>query len=215
MLSIWISQRHTNSACQETNLFWFFICVQSYCHSLNHLGWGQRVKMELSLTLPPLISSMLTRGHILSTHPFLYFSCLPFHAISISPPPPPPATHTPRCVIPQGLCYLPLDKRNTTTEICFLIVEGDWWYDVYFKMILLGVPGWLSHLSIQLQLRSWSHVVWVQALHQALCWQLRAWSLLCILCLPCSLPLPRSCSVSPSLSKINIKNDFTVNQSRM
>ena len=46
------------------------------------------------------------------------------------------------------------------------------------KILLTGVPGWLSQLSIQLQLRSWSHGSWVQAPRQALCWQLRAWSLL-------------------------------------
>ena len=54
-----------------------------------------------------------------------------------------------------------------------------------------GVLGWLSRLSIQLQLRSWSHSLWVLAQRRALCWQLRAWSLLWILCLslsakPCS-----------------------------
>ena len=61
-----------------------------------------------------------------------------------------------------------------------------------------GVPGWLSWLSVQLQLRSWSHDSWVQAPHQALCWHLKAWSLLRILCLCLSLPLPCSCSVSLS-----------------
>ena len=71
-------------------------------------------------------------------------------------------------------------------------------------------PGWLSWLSVLLQLRSWSHGLWVQALHWALCWQLRAWSLLWILCLLLSLPLPdsRSClSLSLPLSKINIKKE--------
>ena len=43
----------------------------------------------------------------------------------------------------------------------------------------------------------------VQALCQALCWQLGAWSLLWIPCLPLSPPLPRSHSVCDSLSKIN------------
>ena len=59
-----------------------------------------------------------------------------------------------------------------------------------------GVPGWLSWLSVWLRLRSRSHGLWVQALHRALCWRLRAWSLLRILCLPLSLPLPCSRSVS-------------------
>ena len=68
----------------------------------------------------------------------------------------------------------------------------------------LGAPGWLSQLSVRLQLRSWSHSPWAQAPCRALCWHLRAWSLLHILCLPLSLPLPCSCSVS----KINNKNMF-------
>ena len=69
-----------------------------------------------------------------------------------------------------------------------------------------GAPGWLSRLSIQLWLRSWSPSLWVRAPHRALCWQLRAWSLLQILCLLLSLPLPRSFSLS--LSKINIQKNF-------
>ena len=58
----------------------------------------------------------------------------------------------------------------------------------------MGAPGWLSHLSVWLQLRSRSHGLWVRAPRRILCWQLRAWSL-------------ASDSVSPSLSvtKINIK----------
>ena len=63
------------------------------------------------------------------------------------------------------------------------------------------MPGWLSWLSIQVRLRSGSHGLWVRAPRWALCWQLRAWSLLQILCLPLSLLLP--CSHSVSLSKIN------------
>ena len=62
----------------------------------------------------------------------------------------------------------------------------------------LGAPGWLSQLSIRLWLRSWSHSSWVWAPHRALCWQLRAWSPLWILCLPLSLLLPCLCSLSPS-----------------
>ena len=64
------------------------------------------------------------------------------------------------------------------------------------KKTNVGVPGWLMWLSVRLQLRSWSHGLWVHALHQALCWQLRAWSLLHILCLPLFLPLAHSHSVS-------------------
>ena len=44
--------------------------------------------------------------------------------------------------------------------------------------------------------RSRSHGPWVRAPRQALGWWLRAWSLFPILCLPLSLPLPHSCSVS-------------------
>ena len=61
--------------------------------------------------------------------------------------------------------------------------------------------AWLAQLlRVQLWLRSWSHVWWVWAPHQALGWQLEAWSLLRILCLPLSLSLPISRSVSLSLS---------------
>ena len=59
-----------------------------------------------------------------------------------------------------------------------------------------GAPGWLGRLSVRFRLRSWSHGPRVRAPHQALCWQLRAWSLFQILCLPLSVTLPRSCSVS-------------------
>ena len=65
-----------------------------------------------------------------------------------------------------------------------------------FKMLYIGVPGWLSRLVIRFRLRSWSLSPWVRALHRALGWQLRAWSLFRILCLPLSLTLPCSCSVS-------------------
>ena len=59
-----------------------------------------------------------------------------------------------------------------------------------------GAPGWLSRLGNRLRLRSWSRGPWVQAPHRALYWQLRAWSLIHILCLPLSLTFPHSCSVS-------------------
>ena len=68
----------------------------------------------------------------------------------------------------------------------------------FLKNLFRVVPGCLSWLSVQLQLRSWSHSLWVQAPHRPLCWQLRAWSLLRILCLPLSLLLPHSRSVSVS-----------------
>ena len=68
------------------------------------------------------------------------------------------------------------------------------------KKCYVGAPGWLSPLSVQLQLRSWSCGSQVRALCRALCWQLRALSLLQIPCLPLSLSLPlsHSHSLSPS-----------------
>ena len=55
--------------------------------------------------------------------------------------------------------------------------------------------------------RTRSRGPWVPAPRRALGWWLRAWSLFPILCLPLSLPLPRSCSVSlcPK-NKINVEN---------
>ena len=66
-----------------------------------------------------------------------------------------------------------------------------------------GVPGWLSRLSVWLWLRSWSHGWWVRALCQALVLTAGSLELLWILCLPLSLLLPCSHSVSLSFSKIN------------
>ena len=73
----------------------------------------------------------------------------------------------------------------------------------FLRTYFWGTPGWLSQLSVWLWLRSWSHGSWVQAPCWALCRHLRAWSLLQILCLPLSLTLPCSCSVSLCLSKMN------------
>ena len=67
---------------------------------------------------------------------------------------------------------------------------------ISFKNIKVGAPGWLSRLGVRLQLRSRSRGMWVRAPRRALCWLLRAWSLFQILCLPLSLTLPSSCSVS-------------------
>ena len=71
------------------------------------------------------------------------------------------------------------------------------------SLLHFGAPGWLSQLSVRLQLRSWSHSPWGWAPRRALCWQLRAWSLLRMLCLPLSLSLPCSCSVSLCLKNKN------------
>ena len=69
--------------------------------------------------------------------------------------------------------------------------RGD--FESYLKHVY-GAPGRLSQLGVRLRLRSWSHGSWVRAPRRALCWQLGAWSLLRILCLPLSLPLPHSLS---------------------
>ena len=65
----------------------------------------------------------------------------------------------------------------------------------------LGAPGGLSLLSTWLQLKSWSQGSWVRAPCWALCWQLRAWSLLQILCLPLSLSTPPSLTLCLCLSQ--------------
>ena len=70
------------------------------------------------------------------------------------------------------------------------------------KTELRRAPGWLSRLSIQLRLESWSHGSWVWALHQALCWQ-------CGACFRSSVSCSLSLSLSLSLSKINIKKNRT------
>ena len=51
----------------------------------------------------------------------------------------------------------------------------------------LGAPGGLSRLSVRLRLRARSRRPWIRAPRRALCWQLGAWSLPRILCLPFSL----------------------------
>ena len=43
-----------------------------------------------------------------------------------------------------------------------------------------GCLGWLSQLSVQLQLRSWSRGSWVWALRWALCWQPRTCFRFCV-----------------------------------
>ena len=66
-----------------------------------------------------------------------------------------------------------------------------------------GAPGWLRQLGVLLWLRSRSHGLWVWAPGWAVCWQLRAWSLLRILCLPLSLSASPSPALSLSLSEMN------------
>ena len=69
---------------------------------------------------------------------------------------------------------------------------------VSLRFISFGAPGWLSWLSDWLWLGPRSHSPWVWAPHRALCWQLRGWSLLQILCPSLSPPPPLML-----LSKIN------------
>ena len=75
----------------------------------------------------------------------------------------------------------------------------------------VGEPGWLSRLSVQLRLRSWSRSLWVQALHQAQSLEPASDSVS-----PLSLPLPHSASLSLSLSlsfsKIKIKKQQKINK---
>ena len=95
---------------------------------------------------------------------------------------------------------------NQNVNSKWLRTTKRWTTHSWVKNSHLGVPGCLSRLRVQLCLRSWSPGSWVWALHHTLCWQLRTWSLLQILYLPFSLPLPCLCSVC--LSKINAKKIF-------
>ena len=71
----------------------------------------------------------------------------------------------------------------------------------------LKMADWMGSLVAQsvkrpTSARSRFRSPWVRAPRRALGWWLRAWSLFPILCLPLSLPLPRSCSVSvPKINK--------------
>ena len=57
----------------------------------------------------------------------------------------------------------------------FLIIFMMYVDQLYRNNYSDGAPGWLSRLSIWLQLRSWSHSLWVRAPCWALCWQCGAW----------------------------------------
>ena len=71
--------------------------------------------------------------------------------------------------------------------------------------------AWVAQsVKHRLQLRSWPHGSWVRAPHQALCWQLRTWSLLRVLCLLFSLHFPHSCPLFLSL-----KNKITFEKYRI
>ena len=85
--------------------------------------------------------------------------------------------------------------------------EKDKYYMILFicriqdtKQMNIGAPGWLSRLSVQLQLRSWSCSLWVRAPRQALCWKLGAWSCFgfCVSLSLCS-SLPHTLSLHDAL----------------
>ena len=68
-------------------------------------------------------------------------------------------------------------KNKQTNKSCLDIIK--------LKILRCGVPGWLSQLSIQFWLRSWSHSSWVWAPHWALYCQ-------CTACFRSSFPLSLS-----------------------
>ena len=75
-----------------------------------------------------------------------------------------------------------------------------------FKRNICRAPGWLIWLSFWLA-QVMICASWIQTPCQALCWQLRAWSLLQILCFPISLPL--------SSSTLSLKNKYTLKKTSM
>ena len=81
-------------------------------------------------------------------------------------------------------------NREWTWEIWGLEIGFDW-------RLVVG-PGRLSRLSLGIWLRSWYRGSWAEALPWALCHEIRAWSLLLILCLPLSFSVT-PCSLSLSL----------------
>ena len=98
-------------------------------------------------------------------------------------------------------CYLHHVHRETWPESSAHTLVSTMW--------VIGVPGWLSQLSVWLWLRSWSQYSWVQAPHQARCCQCRA-------CFGSSVPLslcpslPRA--LAPSLNKHFLKTYIIMKQ---
>ena len=94
----------------------------------------------------------------------------------------------------EGLRIFLFSSLFVTWKVCF---ENEQ------QGCLGGSVSWASAQSVERQLRSWSHGWQVWAPRRPLCWQLGAWSLLRILCLPLFLgPFPAH-ALSLSLSKIN------------
>lgn len=121
-MGIWIAQRHTNTSCQEPNSFWLTNFIECYCRSLSHLGWGPRVERELSPTPTPVLPSRLMQWPRPVHSPISLL--LPFAILCHF-------HFTPFVVrYHKGLCNLPLDKRNITTEIGSLLWKGRviWWF---------------------------------------------------------------------------------------
>ena len=82
---------------------------------------------------------------------------------------------------------LPVDTVSSRVEVSRHQAQGLAWIKIPSAT---RAPGWLSQLSIRLQLRSWSHGSWVRAPHQAHCCPCRAHfrpSVLLSLCLSLSL----------------------------
>ena len=88
------------------------------------------------------------------------------------------------------LCLLLFQLLNST-----LFLRDFIGWELGWKFPLWG--AWVAQsVKRPTSARSRSRSQWVRAPRRALGWWLRAWSLFLILCLPLSLPLPRSCSVS-------------------
>ena len=87
------------------------------------------------------------------------------------------------------------DKRPLLWQPWWLLPCHKRARDVFEEIVLRG--AWVAQSVKRLtSARSRSRGPWVRAPRRALGWWLGAWSLFPILCLPLSLPLPRSCSVS-------------------
>ena len=100
-------------------------------------------------------------------------------------------------------------KKGNASQLwlCIRLIWG--WFKTKI-LVIWGAPGWLSRLSIRLQLRSWSHGSWFPARVGLCADKLGAWSLLWILCVCVSLwPSPtHAFSFSVSEKWINLKKKY-------